>query len=478
EVKDLFDPGDLLNPGKIVRPPKMDDRRLMRYGPNYRTPELTTELDWSAWPGVGGGFQGAVEMCNNNGACRKSAGGGMCPSWRVTRDEEHVVRGRANTLRLAISGQLGPDAFVSDAMADAMKLCVSCKACRRECPTGVDMARMKIEVLAARAKKHGLSARDRMIGHLPSYAPYLAKARWLASFRDRVPGMSSLTERLFGLSSKRSLPVWAKNPFKPNRDGIGPESGSVVALFADTFNTWFEPEIVRDAIRVLVAGGHRVVFPKPADGSTRRLCCGRTFLSVGRVDLARREMERTATAFAGLAANGVPIVGLEPSCLLTFRDELLAILPGNQSEHVADNTFLLEEFLARGPDGNNLPSGRLKAEAHVHGHCHQKSFGIMGATTAVLSRIPGLEVKMIDSGCCGMAGGFGYQAETYDVSMQMAELSLLPAVRNAPTGNLIVACGTSCRHQIADGTGRRAMHPAQLLAAAIDEGNPPPDTPS
>ena len=214
DVKDRFDPQNLFNPGKIVRAPKFDDRANFRYGPDYRADEITTALDWSAYSGAGGGFQGAVEMCNNNGACRALSGGVMCPSYRVTRDERDVTRGRANSLRLAITGQLGPDALTSDEMAETLKLCVSCKACRRECPTGVDMARMKIEVSRARAEKFGLSLHDRLVGYLPRYAPYAARLRWLLNLRDIVPGAAKLSETIAGFSARRSLPRWRADYFR------------------------------------------------------------------------------------------------------------------------------------------------------------------------------------------------------------------------------------------------------------------------
>ena len=214
EVKDRFDPNGLFNPGKIVRAPKFDDRNNFRYGPDYRAQDMTTRLDWSDYPGAGGGFQGAVEMCNNNGACRASTGGVMCPSYRVTREERDVTRGRANSLRLAITGQLGPDAFTSDEMAETMKLCVSCKGCRRECPTGVDMARMKIEVQAARAEKYGLSLHDRLVGYLPRYARYAAKVPWLLNLRDALPAAARLSETLAGFSTRRSLPKWRSDVFR------------------------------------------------------------------------------------------------------------------------------------------------------------------------------------------------------------------------------------------------------------------------
>ena len=255
EVKRAFDPDGVFNPGKIVDGPKMDDRSLFRFNQDYAVPDMPTALDWSQWPGAGGGFQGAIEMCNNNGACRKLAGGAMCPSYRVTRDEVHLTRGRANSLRLAISGQLGPDALASDAMAETMKLCVGCKACQRECPTGVDMARMKIEVAAARVAKAGLSLRDRLVAHMPRYAPYLARIPWLANARDTVPGLAGLSETIAGLSSKRSLPKWRSDTYC-HGNSAGPADGTPVILFGDTFNTYFRQ---REPARCPQgAGGRRV----------------------------------------------------------------------------------------------------------------------------------------------------------------------------------------------------------------------------
>src|SRR4051794_21200920 len=258
EVKQRFDPDNVLNPGKIVDPPKMDDRSLFRYPPDYRVAEFRTALDWSAYPGAGGGFQGAIEMCNNNGACRKLEGGVMCPSYRVTRDEKHVTRGRANTLRLAISGQLGPDALASDGMMETLKLCVSCKACRHECPTGVDIAKMKIEVLAARVQKHGLSLGDRLVGYLPRYAGLAARFAPLANLRNNSPLLRKLLERFAGISAERALPQWRRDVFAPGRESYGAAEGREVVLFADTFNRAFEPENLDAALRVLIEAGYRV----------------------------------------------------------------------------------------------------------------------------------------------------------------------------------------------------------------------------
>jgi len=471
EVKDRFDPVGLFNPGKIVRAPKFDDRRTFRYGPGYRAEELATELDWSDYPGAGGGFQGAVEMCNNNGACRKLAGGVMCPSYRVTRNERDTTRGRANTLRLAITGQLAPDALTSDDMAATLKLCVSCKACRRECPTGVDMARMKIEVQAARAQRRGLSLHDRLVGWLPRYAPLAARAPWLLNLRDRLPGLAALAEAVAGFSAGRSLPRWRRDAFRAPAQPLGPAQGSEVVLFADTFNRAFERETIDAAARVLVAGGYRVHFARPANGS-RPLCCGRTFLSIGRVDQARLEAERTIAALAPFVERGVPILGLEPSCLFTFRDEIPAMIASESAKRVAGRALLLEEFLAREAAAGrlDLPLAPVGGRALLHGHCHQKAFGVLAASENVLRLVPGLTVETVESSCCGMAGAFGYDAETIEISRAMGELSLLPTVRAAALDTWIVADGTSCRHQIKDGTGREAQHVARLLAASLDRG--------
>src|SRR6201996_5826457 len=473
EVKERFDPEKLLNPGKIVDPPKMDDRELFRFPPDYRVGELKTKLDWSAYPGAGGGFQGAVEMCNNNGACRKLEGGVMCPSYRATRNEKDVTRGRANTLRLAISGQLGPDALSSDAMMDTLKLCVSCKACRHECPTGVDMARMKIEVLAARAATHGLSLRDRLVGYLPHYAALASRLAPLANLRNRSALLRGLFEKFAGISAKRALPEFRRDTFSSDTESVGPADGREVVLFADTFNRAYERENLDAALRVVVGGGFRVHIPNPAD-SGRPLCCGRTFLSAGLVDNARTELDRLGGAPAPVRARRGPIVGLEPSCLLTLRDELLSLRSDDAAKSISAHALLFEEFLVREAEAGRLQLklGAIGPKALVHGHCHQKSFGAFKPVEQALRLIPDLAVETVDSSCCGMAGAFGYGADTYDASIQMAELSLLPAVRRADGSTLIVADGTSCRHQIKDGTTRQALHVARVLAKSIERAQP------
>ncbi|MBV8848982.1 MAG: 4Fe-4S dicluster domain-containing protein, partial [Methylobacteriaceae bacterium] len=468
EVKDLFDPEDALNPHRIVDPPDFDDRNLLRYGPDYQRSDFKPVLDWSAWPGGAAGFQGAAEMCNNNGACRKSAGGVMCPSYRVTRDERDVTRGRANTLRLALSGQLGPEALTSEHMRETLSLCVSCKACRRECPTGVDLARMKIEVQAARAAKHGFSLRDRIVAHLPDYAEFGAALAPLLNLRDRVPVLARASEKVMRMAHQRPLPRWRRDRFRAPAASVGEGRAGEVVLFADTFNRAFERETIEAALKVLLAANYRVHLPRAMRGKPA-LCCGRTHLSVGNVAGARRALARTRDALLPFALRGVPIVGLEPSCLLTLRDELPALFPDESSRSIGDQALLFEEFLTREADAGKLalPLHETDLSAHLHGHCHQKAFGAFGAVEAALRLVPGLDVKPIESSCCGMAGAFGYQAETYDVSMAMGELTLFPAVRGADMNALIVADGFSCRHQIEHGAGRKPAHVADVLAAAL-----------
>ncbi len=478
EVKQAFDPHGFMNPGKIVDPPRMDDRSLMRYRPGYAHQPFETTLDWSRW----GGLAGAAEMCNNNGACRKADPGTMCPSYRVTGDEKHVTRGRANALRLALTGQLGPDAMRSPEMKEVFDLCIGCKACRRECPAGVDMARMKVEFLHHYRKKHPAGARDLALAHLPRLAARGARLAPLINLGGRSRVLRGMGERLTGIARQRELPRWSNRRF---RDPPALRGQPEVVLLVDTFSRYFEPENAHAAMKVLEAGGYRVEVAGALAGPAARaaparrtgarpLCCGRTYLNAGLVEEARTEARRLLDALSAARVRDASIVGLEPSCLLTLRDEIPAMLPGAESANVAERALLLEELLVRDEE-RVRPRLDLQARgtdsAFIHGHCHQKAFGVFDATPRVLDWIPGLQPKVIKSGCCGMAGSFGYEAEHYQLSMKMAELDLLPAVRAARKDALLVADGTSCRSQIAHGSGREAVHAALVLAGALGAGS-------
>ena len=497
QIKQLMDPLNLLCPERMVNPPKMDDTSLMRFPPTYQVIPIKTALDWRAWdvqndpvtekttaPGTGGdpalGFAKAVEMCNNNGHCRKFDAGTMCPSYRVTRDEKHVTRGRANTLRLALSGQIdgvpSGEAWASEAVKEALDLCVSCKGCKRDCPTGVDMAKMKVEFLHHYKAKNGYTLKDKLIAHLPRYAQWASRLAPLLNLRDSVPGLAGLSEKLLGFSARRSLPQWQSRHFfntphnGASRDELV-QAAKPVVLFVDTFNGYFESDIARDAMKVLTALGYTVHVATKQSGNGEALCCGRTYLASGMVEEAKTQAAALIDNLLPLARQGIAIVGLEPSCLLTLRDEALVMGLGANAQTVADKALLFEEFLA-----SELQSGQLDATKRpfravsqpvlLHGHCHQKAFGAISPVLDVLKLIPGAQPTLIESSCCGMAGSFGYEASHFDVSMQMAELNLLPSVRQQPDA-IVVADGTSCRHQIHDGTGRQAIHVASLLASLL-----------
>jgi FAD/FMN-containing dehydrogenase/Fe-S oxidoreductase len=513
EIKRLFDPIGLLSPNRIVDPPRMDDTRLMRLPPTYRVIPLNPALDWSAWdvqndpvterttkPGTGRdparGLAKAVEMCNNNGHCRKFDAGTMCPSYRVTRDEQHSTRGRANTLRLALSGQLDPlpssgavggagsrqthtqmsDAAMT-AVMEALELCVSCKGCKRDCPTGVDMARMKIEALAAHRRKNGWTLKDRLVARLPEYAATASRFAPLLNLRNRIPLLAAIGEKLTGFSARRSLPEWQGSHFfhggvpGTSREEVMMAERPVV-LFVDTFNGFFESDNARAAFHVLAAAGYTVHIASKETPDGKHLCCGRTYLSSGMVHEAKAKAGELLAALHPLAQRGIPVVGLEPSCLLTLRDEVTAMGFGERAQVVATQSLLLEEFLAREAAAGRLEALRAKLKpigqpVLVHGHCHQKAFGALPAVVDVLKLIPGVQPQVIESSCCGMAGSFGYEAKHHAISMQMAELSLLPAVRSAPDA-IVVADGTSCRHQIRDGAQREAVHAAVVLHRSLN----------
>jgi glycerol-3-phosphate dehydrogenase subunit C len=446
---------------------------------------MDTQLDWSAYdgygagdayaavPAAGGAYGKAAAVCIGNRQCQRTEKGVMCPSFRVTRDTTHSTQHRAATLKAALNGEYGPKPFIGPELEAAMDLCVGCKGCKRECPNGVDMALLRIESLAQRWTGLGaVPRRERLLANLPRIAPWLGRLNWLMRLRERMPLLARLGERWLGIAARRSLPKGAKRSFlsAAPQHAVGTEEGREVVLLVDTFSNHFETSTAQAALDVLLAAGYRVHIARSASSKTP-LCCGRTFLSQGLIKEARAAARRMVEALEPYAERGLPVIGLEPSCLLMLRDEYYALGLGPQAAKIAKVSVLLEEFLAKEHDAKrlDLPLKPLPDEVRVlvHGHCHQKAFGAMKAMRKVLGLVPGLQTEFIESSCCGMAGAFGLESEHYDVSMQMAELSLLPRVREAGPRTWVIANGTSCRHQIRDGAQRESLHLARVLQAAL-----------
>ena len=462
-IKNSFDPFNIFNPGKIVDAPKLDARDYFRYAPSYSAKNIDTILDWSSWTGSSGGFQGAIEMCNNNGSCRKLEGGVMCPSFRVTKDEKDSTRGRANSLRLALSGQLGKDALSSDKMNDTMKLCVSCKACKRECPTGVDMSKMKIEISSLRAKKFGLDIKSKLVAFLPYYASIASKFSFIFNLRDKLPGLAKLSEIFLGFTAKRPLPKWRQDYFRDNElpSNFNTNEKSIpVILFVDTFNRYYEPENVRSAIKVLKKAGYFPFIPT-LENSRKILCCGRTFLTNGLINHAKNEVLRILETYKPYLKNGISIVGLEPSCILSFRDEIPSLIKNEETDYLKNNSYTFEELLSK--HSEELKFKNLTKKVLLHGHCHQKAFDVVKPIENILKNIRGAKFETIETSCCGMAGSFGYDKDTYDISMKMANEKLFPAIKKSKGEITIIADGTSCRCQIKDGLNKEAIHIAKFL---------------
>ena len=463
EVKAAFDPGNLLNPGNIVDAPPNTEH--LRYGPDTARLSLEEQTDFSDF----GGFHRAVEMCNGAGVCRKAGSGTMCPSFRVTREEGHSTRGRANALRAALSGRLPAGALTSREMYGIMDLCIECKACKSECPSSVDMTRLKLEFLAHYHRKHPVPLRTRSLANIARWNRLLSGRP--APLVNRILSNAWIRwgmEKILGLSRNRPFPHFAREPFTQwfgtrhrERDPDRPR----VVLFHDTFNTHNEPEVARAAVEVLEAAGFEVEL-------SNHECCGRPWISKGLVDRARHVARRTVERLSPLAESGVPVVGLEPSSLLTLRDEYLHFFPGESRVKVlADHAFLFEEYLCMLLDEGRLDLAFADRDQKIllHGHCHQKALEGGESTRRALALPPGFEVEEVDAGCCGLAGAFGYEREHYEISMEMAEQRLFPAVRAAAENTFIAAPGFSCRQQILHGTGRRALHPVQILRSALGE---------
>jgi Fe-S oxidoreductase len=460
EFKTIWDPDNKMNPGKLVNPYRMDEN--LRLGTQYNPPQLLTHFKF---PEEQGSFATATLRCVGVGKCRRTEGGTMCPSYMVTREEKHTTRGRARTLFEMLQGQVLTKGWHDENVKEALDLCLACKGCKGECPVNVDMATYKAEFLS-----HYYSGRLR-----PRSSYAMGLIYWWARFASRMPGvvnfftqtpvLRDVAKWAAGVAPERQMPVFASQTFKDWFRQRSPRNQGQpkVILWADTFNNYFHPETAKAAVEVLETAGYQVEVPEQS------LCCGRPLYDHGMLNTAERLLRQILETLQPQITAGIPIVGLEPSCIAVFRDELTNLFPNDENaRRLKKQAFLLSEFLEKHVKNDKLP--QLHRKAVVHGHCHQKSIMGMSAEEAVLKKL-GLDFVQLDSGCCGMAGAFGFEKAHYDVSIKCGERVLLPAVRNASSDTLIIADGFSCREQIAQTTDRRALHLAQVIQMAMHEAS-------
>lgn len=466
QVKEIFDPKNVMQPGKILNASKPWDTNLLRYKPEYKTPlaPKETALDFSK----DGGFSGMVEMCNGMGFCRSEDGGTMCPSYRATKDEQHSTRGRANALRAAIKGDL-PDGLSDKSLYDTLDLCLECKACKTECPSLVDMAKLKYEYLHQYQKENGFALKSRVFGHVHTLNKTMRPIRWLANtlFKNKI--FKHILQSTIGVDVRRTFPSFAKENFikwlynrkeKPDNTTL-----KEIILWNDTYVTFNNPEIGKAAVHILEALDYKVTVLK------KRVCCGRPMISKGLLDNAKTNAATNVSLLIPYAKKRIPIIGLEPSCIATFKDEYPDLLKNEDAEIVAKNSFFFEDFFMKlyseGKFNISLNAIENIDTIKVHNHCYQKAIGQPQNTNDLLSLIPNTKIQEIKSGCCGMAGSFGYEKSHYEVSMTIGEEKLFPEVRNSSKGTLIAASGISCRHQIKDGTGVKSLHPLEIIEMAL-----------
>lgn len=467
QVKEAFDPGNLMNPNKVVDAVEPWSTRWLKYHPGYRTPYAPkrTHFDYSYY----GGYAGLVEMCNGQGICRGQVAGTMCPSYRVTRDEKDTTRGRANALRAAMTGQFGPDGLTSAKAYNALELCLECKACRNECSTRVDMAKLKYEFLSIYQQRHGVPLRSLMFGHMARAGQAASLFPSLANRLYQSKALRNLLDRTVRIDKRRQLPPVAPKTFRQwfrhmHKPAV-PSRGRVV-LWDDCHIRFHQPQLGRAAVKILEALGYEVICLE------KRRCCGRPMISKGLLKKAAQNARYNIGRLVPYAREGISIIGVEPSCIACFRDEYPDLVRGDDARRVAGQSFFFEEFVTRPEDKERLqallggPGGEQKILAHTH--CYQKALGTSDQVLEMLRLLPGADVEQIDCGCCGMAGSFGYEKEHYELSMAIGEQALFPAVRAASPGALIAAAGTSCREQIKDGTRRRALHPIEIIARTIN----------
>ena len=468
EAKRIFDPHNLMNPGKVVDAPEVTEN--LRWGADYQTVQIKTHLDFSNE----GGFARAVEMCNGMGVCRKRDAGTMCPSYHATLEEEHSTRGRANALRAALSGDLPPEELTSRRMYDVLDLCLECKGCKRECPSNVDLAKIKYEFLAHYYEKHGTPLRAKLFANIETLNRWGSRFAPLANLTMRLGPVKWLLERVAGIDRRRQMPPFAaetfRDWFKSRPSGEKGDSGQVV-LFDDCFMNYNYPEVGRAAAEVLEKAGFEVILAE-------KQCCGRPMISKGLLEDARRLAEANVQALKPYAAEGIPILGCEPSCLLTFRDEYADLVSGPDVEQVAAKCRMVDEFLVEKSEQGELDlpfhepaNGEARNVLSVlfHGHCHQKAHIGSAPSVKALRLAPGLEVSEVDSGCCGMAGSFGFEAEHYDLSEKIGGQRLFPAVEAASPQTEVAVSGVSCRQQIGHFTSRRPKHVVEVLRDALRE---------
>jgi Fe-S oxidoreductase len=458
-IKRAFDPEGILHPGKIVDPPPITS--TLRFGAGYQTPNLQTWFDYSDYGGMGG----AVEMCSGLGACRKKLDGTMCPSYMATLEEAHSTRGRANTLRLAMAGRLGESGLGDEGVHSVLDLCLECRACKAECPVGVDVARFKSEFLADYQSRHGTPMGVRLLAGAHQLAKWGSRFATPANVVASSQAMRALNEKLFGIDRRRTLPRWSSTTLTKYADRF--EAGTAdVLLFSDTFTNYYNPEIGLAIIDVFRAAGLRT-------GLAGNVCCGRPLISKGLLGRARELASQNTGRLFEAAERGRKIVFAEPSCLSAVREDAPSLLRGEEQRRarvVAAACVSFEEFLeSELHGGRQLLLKRGPAQILLHGHCHQKSMGLLPVSKALLARIPGASIIDPDAGCCGMAGSFGYEAKHFEVSRAIGERRLFPAVRNVAHDASVVAPGFSCRHQIRDFTGVDALHPALLLQSLLPE---------
>ena len=465
-IKQSWDPKGIFNPGKIVDTPSMNES--LRYMPDYHTPEFNTVFNFSKDQGI----LRAAEKCNGSGDCRKTelSAGTMCPSYQATREEKHSTRARANILREALSDPNQGNPFLNPEIREVMELCNSCKGCKSECPSNVDMAKLKAEYSYQLLKEKGASLKDKLFANIDkaNRLGALAPRAYNALMKNSIS--SGIVKKIAGIAKERELPLLQKNTLSKwfiNHEQKGPFSKGKVYLFNDEFTNYNDTHIGITSIKLLNALGYKVQIPE-------HLASGRAYISKGFLDQARQLAERNTQLLSELISEEQPLLGIEPSAILTLRDEYIDLVEDQKSvSHLAKYTLTLEEFLAREIQAGNISSEAFtEKQQHIrlHGHCHQKALSSLTPSKIMLSLPKNYKVQLIPSGCCGMAGSFGYEKEHYEVSMKMGELVLFPTIRREAPTSLIAAAGTSCRHQIKDGTQREALHPIEILYQALNHG--------